>query len=633
MCGIGGFIYSEATEEQQKAWLAAMTESMRHRGPDGEGIWVEPPAALGHRRLSIIDLAGGSQPMMDVSDRAVVVFNGEIYNFREIREDLEAKGFRFKTRSDTEVLLNAYLDRGPGCLDSFEGMFAFAIWDRERQTLFAARDRMGKKPFYYTLQGGIFAFASELSAFSRLPFLKLEVDRRSVARFLACEYVPTPDSIYRGVFKLRPGHYLTLSNGEVKTNSYWRIPLPGGEPIMPEAECCERLRFLLGRAVKRRLVSDVPLGVFLSGGIDSSSIVAFMSEQVPAHDIKTFSIGFTEPSYDESQYARFVARLFGTDHHEEILSAVTAGDLLPTIVERQDEPMADPSVVPTFLLSQMTRKTVTVALGGDGGDELFAGYEYFAGMKWADIYRLIPRSARRDVAEPIVRSLPVSTAYVSPRHAATKFLAGAEAPPWLRTQIWLEACSQQLQQSLWVDPPECVEGPNGLYSETRSLYQSFPAHEPMNRVLYLFARQYLLDYILVKVDRCSMMHSLEVRAPYLDRDLLEFVFRLPARMKIRRMTRKHILKKAMKGRLPARIIRRKKRGFLIPTALWIKETLAPLTEELLGETHLKRQGLFRPEVVRRLLDEHNSGRADHRKELWTMLILQLWLHHNRSSIA
>ncbi len=632
MCGIAGFVNAAASEEQQQSWIDSMAAALSHRGPDGGGVWIDGTVALGHRRLSVIDLEGGAQPMLDWDERAVIVFNGEIYNFAEVRERLETKGFRFRTHSDTEVLLDAYLDAGPACLSLLEGMFAFAIWDRKARTLFAARDRMGKKPFYYTLQNGVFAFASELSAFCRLPFLKLETRRESISRFLAYQYIPTPESIYDGIFKLRPGHHLIFSEGRMRTTRYWDIPLPDMEHKLSTDECCERLRYLAARAVRRRLVSDVPLGVFLSGGIDSSVIVALMSEQVLPWEIKTFSIGFKESSYDESPYARLVARRFGTDHHEQILSAIQAVDLLPSIISRQDEPMADPSVVPTYLLSQVTRRTVTVALGGDGGDELFAGYEHFPGFMLAEYYKRLPRLLRDRFIEPVSQLLPMSTGYVSLRNVVEKFLSGIAAPKWLRTQIWLGAFSPEVQQSIWDDPPYTVPDLDGLYGETRALFESYSARDPIGGLFYFFARQYLLDDILVKVDRCSMMHSLEVRAPFLDTDLVEFVSRLPYRLKIRNGRRKYLLKRAFSGILPRRIVHRPKRGFLIPTALWLQGPLRPLVEEHLGENWLKRQGLFKPAAVRRLLEEHSSGRADRRNEIWTLLNLQLWLHYRQPTI-
>lgn len=357
-----------------------------------------------------------------------------------------------------------------------------------------------------------------------------------------------------------------------------------------------------------------------------------MSQVVPPREINTFSIGFKEKSYDESPYARLVARALGTNHHEEILSATQAGELLPHIVSRLDEPMADPSIVPTYLLSEVTRRRVTVALGGDGGDELFGGYEYFPAFQLAEHYLKIPKALREFGLEPLARLLPISTGYVSPRHVVAKFLSGLHAPPWLRAQMWVGAISPDLQGALWRAPmPEALQAEN-LYAETKALYQGFPAQESISRVFYLFARQYLLDYILVKVDRCAMMHALEVRAPFLDTALMEFVYRLPYHMKIRYGKRKYLLKRAFRDLLPREILTRKKRGFLIPTALWLKGLLRPLVEELLGERWLRQQGLFKPEVVRRWLKEHEAGMADHRKELWTLLILQLWLHHHKCSI-
>ncbi|MBW2618927.1 MAG: asparagine synthase (glutamine-hydrolyzing), partial [Deltaproteobacteria bacterium] len=496
MCGLAGFINARASAQEQRAWLAAMIARLHHRGPDEGGVWLEAPAALGHRRLSIIDLKTGRQPMLDQDGRAVIVLNGEIYNFAEIRGRLEAKGHRFRTRSDTEVLLAAYLDEGPACLDRLEGMFALAIWDRQKRLLFAARDRMGKKPFYYTLQDGLFAFASELTALSELPPLKLEVDRSALARYLAYEYVPTPGSIYRGVHKLRPGHYLTFQDGRLTTRPYWELPVPAERTELTTAECAQKFLHLAGQAVKKRLVSDVPLGVFLSGGIDSSGVVALMAEQA-AGPIKTFSIGFQEPSYDESAYARLVADRFGTDHHQEVLSALDTASLLPQIVERFDEPISDPSIVPTYLLAQLTRQEVTVALGGDGGDELFAGYEYYPAFQAAGRYLRLPQALRAGLIEPLARLAPASTGYVSPRHVVETFIQATRQPEWLRGQSMVGAMGPETQAQLWAEPDLEALAADNIYAETKSLWESFPAGQPIDRLFYLFARQYLLAYILV----------------------------------------------------------------------------------------------------------------------------------------
>ncbi len=628
MCGIGGFVNATNSEETQREHINCMIASMIHRGPDGQGCWVQGPVALGNCRLSIIDLAGGQQPMTDENETAVVVFNGEIYNFPELRDNLQRKGYRFRTRCDTEVLLNAYVDQGYDCLKSLVGMFAFAIWDKRTRTLFAARDPLGKKPLYYTLQHGIFAFASELNAFKCLPFLTLDICRESIARFLSYEYIPTPDTIYANVHKLRPGHFLTFSNGRVKTAPYWEVPVPEPMAGYSEEACIDRLMELSRLAVKRRLISDVPLGVLLSGGIDSSAIVALLREDLPGPSIKTFSIRLAETSFDESPFARAVSRYFGTEHYEETLSPEHALDLIPEIVAKIDEPIADPSLVPTYFLSQVTRKKVTVALGGDGGDELFAGYEWFSAYKLANYYLHVPGILRRWFLEKLTPFLPNNTSYTNPRYLLRRFFHGAAAAPWLRAQVWQGAFMPGLQEGLWAEPPEGLLEPANLFAETRSLFEDFPADLPMDKVMFVSLRQFLLDYILVKVDRCSMLHSLEVRAPFLDRDLVDFAFRLPSRVRLPGGKRKYLLKRMFKDLLPPAILKRKKRGFLIPTALWLKSDLKPLVEEMLGEDALRRQGLFNPTFVRNMIDEHNAGRDDHRRELWTLLILQLWLHLN-----
>ncbi|TVM18765.1 asparagine synthase (glutamine-hydrolyzing) [Oceanidesulfovibrio indonesiensis] len=643
MCGIVGFLSCGsrcASEGESREWLQAMTDSLEHRGPDGQGMWVRDGVALGHRRLSIIDLHTGAQPMEDSAGRAVAVFNGEIYNYIELREKLRGKGFVFRTDSDTEVLLCSYLAWGPACLDRLEGMFAFAIWDKQERRLFAARDRFGKKPFYYTIQNGIFAFASELTTLTRHPLLRFSVERSTLARFLAYEYIPAPECIYRQVRKLLPSHALVYepfsgNNADVRLERYWEMPLPDEEDCPryggPRAEdyLCEELRELIQRAVKRRLVSDVPLGLFLSGGLDSSTIAAFMTPQVS--QIKSFSIAFDESSYDESDYAQLVSEYIGTDHHEYGLRANSCGEYLPEIVSRIDEPLADPSLVPTFLLAKSSRRHVTVALSGDGPDELFAGYEYYYGFRMAKRLLRIPASIRAP-GEWATRFLPASANYVNYRFAAEMFLAGMRCPSWMRVQRWLTAMSPEMQETIWFNGSKPELGPDSLFEPTRLLYESYPSADEMGRAVYVFARQYMADYILMKVDRASMMHSLEVRAPFLDRELAEFACRLPLSWRLRGSKRKWLLKKAMAPYLPAEIINRPKRGLLIPTAQWLRTTLKPCVEELMSESALAGQQLFAPRAVRRMVDEHDSGRVDHRKALWTMLVLQMWLKSNAPTI-
>ncbi|MBF0481404.1 MAG: asparagine synthase (glutamine-hydrolyzing) [Desulfovibrionaceae bacterium] len=633
MCGIAGFVAGPdfaPGDGERRRLLAAMAGTMAHRGPDGQGLWLENEAALGHRRLSIIDLAAGAQPMLDADGRAAVTFNGEIYNFLEIRRELEAKGFVFRTNSDTEVLLNGYLAWGEGCLDRFEGMFAFALWDRKRRVLFAARDRYGKKPLYYTLQNGVFAFASELTALRVLPCLRFETPRAMLAKFLAHEYAPAPETIFRGVHKLEPAHCLILEAGRIVTRPYWDLPVPDASTRESEADLGRRLIELLDAATARRLVSDVPLGVFLSGGLDSSAVAALMARHCSL--VKTFSIGFEEASYDESKYARLVASGLGTEHHERILNATRCGELLPSIVERFDEPMSDPSIVPTFLLSGATREKVTVALGGDGGDELFAGYETFYAFKLAEWLSRLPSFASGRLLDAVAARLPMSAGYVNPRLAAQTFLAGAKLPRWLRVQRWLSAFSPELLSGVLAGGESRCLAQETLYARTRELYERYPSTDPLAKIFYVYARQYMLDYILVKVDRCSMLQSLEVRAPFLDRDVAEFVWRLPVSLKLRGFTGKYLLRRALSGIVPPQVLSRPKRGFLIPVSQWLRGVLGPLMEELLGEEHLRAQGLFNPAPVGRLVAEHLAGTADHRRPLWTLLVLQIWLRKNDPSI-
>lgn len=635
MCGIAGFctIDSSPLPPSAESWLRTMTDLMAHRGPDGEGVWIHDSVALGHRRLSIIDLCSGAQPMSDADSRVTVVFNGEIYNFAEIRSLLEAHGCVFRTRSDTEVILYGWLVWGTACLEHFDGMFAFALWDARDQTLFCARDRFGKKPFYYTLQNNLFAFASELTALASLPDLDLSVSPRTLMRYLAYEYVPTPQSMYDQVQKLPPAHFLLFKQGTVRVERYWDMPTP--QPLsarkVGEDDLAAELRVLLRQAVQRRMVSDVPLGVFLSGGIDSSIVAGLMASLSP--QVKTFSIGFTEASFDESHYARLVAKYYGTDHHERILSADECADILPSVITRLDEPMADASVAPTYLLSGVTREKVTVALGGDGADELFAGYEHYIGFKVAEWYNRLPRALRGKAIEPLCRHLPASAGYINPRLAVATFLQGAHAPAWQRVQTMLTAFSPDMQRELWQRPDPDFLQPEQLFAPTREHYDHWKVAKPLERAFHVYARQFLLDDILVKVDRCSMMHSLEVRAPFLDKDVATFAARLPVELRLNGFKRKYLLKKACADLLPREILTRNKRGFQIPVAAWLRGKLRPLVEELLGEAHLKNQGLFNPATVRALVDSHMSAQADLRKPLWTLLVLQLWLQAHKPRLG
>ncbi len=632
MCGIAGICQVDASPLTPEAgqWVKAMTDRMSHRGPDGEGQWSKGPVCLGHRRLSIIDLSGGGQPMHSADGQMTVTFNGEIYNYAELKEQLTALGGQFQTSSDTEVILEGYRIWGPDCLARFDGMFAFALWDNQQRRLFCARDRFGKKPFFYTVQHGRLYFASELTGIEQLRHLSLTMNPQAVMRYLAYEYVPTPHSVYTEVQSLPPSHMLLLQDGNLSISRYWDMPMPDESDKRSDSELCEELRFLLSRAVRRRMVSDVPLGVFLSGGIDSSIVAGLMARQ-SSTAIKTFSIGFSEASYDESRYARIVAKAFATDHHQRVLSAEECADTLPGIISRMDVPMADASVAPTWLLSGVTREKVTVALGGDGADELWAGYEHYIGFKVAQWYNAAPSALRKGIIEPFAQLLPSSAGYINPRLAVATFLRAAHAPAWQRVQTMLTAFTPDMQESVLDTAFKAQQpgflAPEVLFAPTREHYDHWQpqnAATPLARAFHVYARQFMLDDILVKVDRCSMLHSLEVRAPFLDKDAAEFAARLPVSRKLHGFKRKWLLKKAFAELLPDEILYRNKRGFQIPVAQWLRGRMRPLMEDLLSESTLKAQGIFNYQAVRALMDEHVSGRADLRKPLWTLLVFQLW---------
>ncbi|MBQ9537504.1 MAG: asparagine synthase (glutamine-hydrolyzing) [Desulfovibrionaceae bacterium] len=629
MCGIAG-VYAldgQNLDPDERNHVAHMLDCLKHRGPDAQGILLQDAMCFGHQRLSIIDLESGSQPMstMDLS----ITYNGEIYNYQSLRRQLEPLGANFRTNSDTEVILWAFHFYGQDCVKYFEGMFAFAIYDKASRKLFLARDRFGKKPLFYTLQQGKCYFASELSALINLKHLNFKLSPASIARFLSYEYVPGPQTLFCEIAQVLPSHTLTIQKQGLYQRRYWDLPAPeANKRKVPDL--ANELLQLLQEAVSKRRISDVPLGVFLSGGLDSSIVTALMAKE-SIKPVPTFSIGFREASFDESKYARLVAQYFGTEHHEEILEANVCAELLPQIISHMDVPMADASVAPTYLLSRLARRHVTVALGGDGSDELFAGYENYAAIRFAELYLRFPKFLQ-GLIEYLARYLPKSSGYVNLNLAMQTFLNGAKTPPALRLQRLLSAfwptelkkiLSQEFQERLEHNALE----PEKLLSPTSLEYHQWQTQvSPLARAFYVYVRQYLPEDILVKVDRCSMLNSLEVRAPFLDTKLAEFVARLPLNYKISGLKGKWLLRKAVAKILPKAILHRNKRGFQIPVAAWLRHELLPLTQELLDPKKLKEQGIFNSAVVSDLLQKHVRHAQDLRKPLWTLLVLQLWLH-------
>ena len=603
--------------------LHAMCERMTHRGPDSEGLLARTGVALGMRRLAIIDLQTGEQPAWNADESAAVVLNGEIYNYREVRAELEAKGHRFHTESDTEVLPHLYDEYGQEMVQHLNGMFAFALWDTRRRRLFIARDRFGEKPLYWGVFGGTLLFASEPKVLLAHPLVQPEINLDALRHYLSFDYVPAPLSIYQGIQKLTAAHTLTLEDGRIEIRPYWRLSYKKREPVPSEEEAAERLRELLFDSVRMRLVSDVPLGVLLSGGVDSSAVAA-MAVRASSEPVKTFSISFDEPSFDESSYARGVAAFLGTDHHEERLSVDLAANLVGEIGSWMDEPFSDPSLVPTYLLSRFTRKHVTVALGGDGGDELFAGYPMYAGHRWANIYERVPRALKRFLIEPAVRSLPVRTSNISFDFKARRFIAGAARDPVARHHIWFGSFTPEEQAALLSDE---VRGASDgdIYRQARTLLaEDCDADNTVECMQSLDTRLYLAEDILTKVDRASMAVSLEVRAPFLDQRVAEFAASLPVNYKLRGSRSKYILKRAVGPLLPPFVTKRGKKGFGVPVAEWLKGKLRPLARDMLAEERIRRGGLFNPAYISRLQHEHEQGRANHRKLLWTLLMFELW---------
>lgn len=622
MCGITGII-SDNDPDIDRAILKRMTAVLHSRGPDDEGVYLDAHVGLGHRRLAIIDLESGKQPMSTPDGRYTIVFNGEIYNFQEIREALVKEGAVFRTRSDTEVLLTLYALKGKACLDELNGMFAFAIWDRKKKELFAARDRMGKKPFYYARLRDHFIFASEIKSLLAFPELERELSKEGLYHFFTYEYVPAPYSIIKDVFKLKQGHFLTYKNGTVNTHRYFTHP-PGHTCDDDERTAAKTLIEHLDRAVRYRLIADVPVGIFLSGGIDSSTIVSLVARHKPAKDINTFSINFKETSYDESLYAATVAEHFGTNHHEETLTADVMHKILPEVCAYMDEPFSDASIIPTYLLSRFTRRFVTVALGGDGADELFAGYPTFFAQRLAGIYERLPNLIQK-AAHGMVSMLPTSDKDMSLDFKARQFLAGATADGILKNQVWLAAWPPDRQRELL--HPQFYESVAGIdpLKLVKEEMKKCPSEHTGDRLLYFYQKFYLADDILTKTDRASMAHSLEVRAPFLDPNVVDYVTRLPYNYKLKGVTTKYLLKRAVNRMLPAMITQRKKKGFGIPISGWLKKELRPVLLDTLNEKRIKNAGLFNWDTIKRLIHEHLAGKQNHRKPLFALLMLHFWM--------
>lgn len=609
MCGIAGFVGPENDRV-----LHTMADAIRHRGPDGEGYHycTVNGVSFAHRRLSITDIVGGHQPMWNEDGSVGIVFNGEIYNHVELRSALLRKGHVFKSdHSDTEVLVHGYEEWGADLLIRLNGMFAFCIYDQCQKRLFFARDRFGKKPLYYTLFDQQLVFASELKALLAHPGVKREIDPVSLQKYFGYGFIPAPYSLYRNVSKLPGGHYMfyDLTTAQAKISSYWQFRVTPDSNFAKESEegLALELRMLLTAAVKRRMVADVPVGVFLSGGIDSSTVLACASQGEAADRVKTFSIGFREKEFDESNIARGIANHFGSNHTEEIFGIDTAREVADHVLNMLDEPMGDSSILPTYLLSRFTRQSVTVALGGDGGDELFAGYAPFRALKAAQLYcDMLPKGVRNFIQSQVNR-LPASEGYLSIDFKLKRTLQGLEYPPSVWNPMWLGPLKPDEIAELMNSPVEWDE----VYDDAIKAWQSSDADDLLGRSIEFYGRFYLQDGVLTKVDRASMMVGLEVRAPFLDNNVVEFAQRLPSKLKYRDGTSKYLLKKSMKGILPDNLLYRPKKGFGIPLTTWLKSW------KIADVDMAGCNGSF----VRKMLVEHRQGDRDNRLFLWNWLVL------------
>ncbi|MGH9470401.1 MAG: asparagine synthase (glutamine-hydrolyzing) [Terriglobia bacterium] len=630
MCGICGIFNTALEQLAHRAAIDRMSARLAHRGPDSHGIFEAPGVVLAIRRLSIIDLETGDQPLSNETGNVTLVFNGEIYNYRELREELLARGHRFRTRSDGEVIAHLYEERGPEFVHALNGMFAIALWDGARKRLVLARDRTGEKPLYIWRKNHTLAFASEIKSLLEYPEVSREIDPEAIEDYLFYGYVPGPRSIFAGIRKVPAGCLLLAEAGEVRIEGYWKITdylrTPKARVSRTETDACVgELRRRLRDAAISRLVSDVPLGVFLSGGVDSSTLVALMSELAPGQ-VSTFSVAFAQRSFNEEPYASFVARRFNTRHHVLRADEPALREGLMQLAAQLDEPLADPAVIPTFLLSRFARQQIKVALSGEGSDELFGGYPTYLGTQLARYYLRLPRFLRRNFFERVKSLLPVSSSAVPMGLFLRRFLSHAEKAPAERHQTWFGMFTPQevdrvLGSGLHGAPS------NRLLRSLRERTAGAQFENALAETLCLDFTLYLADDLLVKIDRASMACSLELRTPFLDHRLIEFAASLPASLKVRRFELKYLLKKAVEPWLPKKIVYRQKRGFSVPISHWLRSGLRPLAEEMLSPARLKREGIFNPAIVGGLLREHQAGRADHRKTLWTLLCFELWYDH------
>ena len=621
MCGIHGLIHLDGKPVEPR-WLTAMGDVTAHRGPDDEGQHIDGACGIAMRRLSIIDLAGGHQPISNADGTLTIVCNGEIYNYRELRAELQALGHAFKTGSDSETLLHGYAAWGDEVVRRLNGMFDFALWDARRRRLLIGRDRLGVKPLYVLQDGQRLAFATEAKALLKLPGVRTELNRDALGDYLHLGYVPAPLSIFRGIRKLPPATLLAVENGQVREWRWWRMPAAVDRGAS-EADWVQRIRDGIDRSVHMQMVSDVPIGAFLSGGVDSSAVVAAMARHGDGQPIRTYAIGFeggaAEQLYNELPYARRVAELFGTEHHEIVVKPDVVG-LLPKLVWHMDEPIADSAFLTTYLVSEFARHDVKVILSGVGGDELFGGYRRYLGAHYAQRYNALPGWARR-VASATAARLPADrhNKWLNVARLAKGFIASAEMSADERYRSYLQVVSKESVASLMLAAP-----PAGIEDRLAAAFAAAGREDELNRMFAVDAETQLPDDLLLLTDKMSMAVSLECRVPLLDHELVEMAAAIPGELKVKGGTLKHLLKKALSPQLPDDILHRAKRGFGTPMGAWLKKELLAVVRELLSPAVVRQRGLFRPEAVSALLADHEANRSDGTDALLSLLNLEVW---------
>ncbi len=615
MCGICGIYNASSKEPASHSIIERMTRMMAHRGPDDSGLHLDGPLGLGFARLSIIDLDGGHQPMCNETGALWLVFNGEIWNYQALRQDLQNKGHRFRTKGDSETILHAYEEYGTDCVTHLHGMFGFAIWDSYRQRLFLARDRAGKKPLYYTCVDGDFFFASEIKALLGHPRVRREPDVQALADFLSIRYVPAPATLFANIYKLRPGHWLLYEHGAIRETCYWDYTFSQTEQ-RPIEEYIHNIKQHIYRAVEERMIADVPVGALLSGGVDSSIISGVMS-RLSNQKVETFAVGFDHPDYSELPYARLVANHFGTNHHELLVQSSDLTRYWPQLTWHRDEPVSEPSDLGIYLVSKLARQYVKVVLSGEGGDELFAGYPKYVVDWMARYYQLLPMAIRNSILTPLLEQLPYRMRKLK---QAARNLSEPAPERWMS---WFGIFNGHLKESLLADEVKRHIDLDASRQFKRWLATN-PQRDNLSAMLYLDTKIWLPDNLLMKGDKMTMAASLELRVPLLDQQLIEYTATIPSQSKIRPLQAKYLLKRAFADFLPAQILTRKKMGFNVPTGIWFREGQRGIITRLLLSERLRQRGYFNNRFIASMVRDHLEGRTNYQAQLFTLASLELW---------